>query len=818
MILRTLVCALLACLAAPALALADAAPFDLAGPVLQVTVAHAGATLPIGEVPNLTAGDQLSIKADLPTSQSVHYLLVAAFLRGVTNPPPDSWFYKAETWNHKGRGGIRITVPPEAQQLIVFLAPQTGGDFHTLVGAVQGRPGAFVRASQDLNQASLDRSRLDAFASAIGKRDPGEPDRLKTVSPLLARSLLIKLNTDCFQKIAELQVACLMQGQDSLILNDGHSTSIVEALTSGPSADLAFQISATPQASFGYYSPYVAAVLDIARIMNSLGTAQYQYIPAIAVPHDDRLALLLNTPPSFHNPLSVLVAALPPVEPPQSPPLQPVDPKKEYCAARTDLVLPVEGAPLVYSTDYAHDMTLRVRTKDGATVDLPVKADPEKGGLVVDTQGFDATRFGSPINGTLKGEWGFQPFDGPSFHLGSAQPQPWRLSDDDGQSLVVGRDDTVHLEGPDVACVDTVALEQPSGETQPLDWTAANPFQLSVTAPLSHAEPGAMTLLVRQFGMREPDRIPVQAFSQTARLDSFALHAGDSSGVLKGRRLDEVAALTLAGVEFKPGALSSAGGDDELTLSAATDASGLSQLKATQTTTARVALNDGRTLKLKVAIASSRPQATLIAMSVRPDLAAATGAIALTGPNELPQGAQLTFSVRAEPPTRFSTQEAIEIGDSDGIVLASLTPGAGLTLEDNQVGLATLDTGKALSPTAFGALRFRVVLDGSAGDWRPLAMLVRLPELGQVKCREGREKACELSGANLFLIDAVANDASFAHPVKVPEGFPGSTIPVPHPVAGRLYIKLRDDPGVINSAIIHMDRTPTSAAATRPGP
>ena len=63
----------------------------------------------------------------------------------------------------------------------------------------------------------------------------------------------------------ELQAPCLMQGQESLILNDGHSTSIVEALTTGPASDLAMEASFTPQLSYGYYSPYIASVLDIAQ-------------------------------------------------------------------------------------------------------------------------------------------------------------------------------------------------------------------------------------------------------------------------------------------------------------------------------------------------------------------------------------------------------------------------------------------------------------------------------------------------------------------------------------------------------------------------
>ena len=67
---------------------ADSATFDLAGPRVDVTVTRGGKTLPISEVPNLQPGDRLWIHPDFPESQSVHYVLVVAFLRGSTNPPP----------------------------------------------------------------------------------------------------------------------------------------------------------------------------------------------------------------------------------------------------------------------------------------------------------------------------------------------------------------------------------------------------------------------------------------------------------------------------------------------------------------------------------------------------------------------------------------------------------------------------------------------------------------------------------------------------------------------------------------------------------
>src|ERR1019366_6047275 len=154
------------CLAA--MAHAAPAPFDLAGPTLDVKITRGAKTLSASEVPNLIAGDRLWIKANLPSTQSAHYLMVAAFLSGSTNPPPESWFFPCKTWTGKcGQEGLTVTVPQGAQQVLAFMAPETGGDLRTLVSAVRGRPGAFVRTSQDLNQAALDRARLEKYLSAI---------------------------------------------------------------------------------------------------------------------------------------------------------------------------------------------------------------------------------------------------------------------------------------------------------------------------------------------------------------------------------------------------------------------------------------------------------------------------------------------------------------------------------------------------------------------------------------------------------------------------------------------------------------------------
>src|SRR6202789_1905256 len=192
MLIRCLLVLLAVSIARPAAAVP--APFDLAGPTLEVKVTRGGTRLPASQVPNLARGDEIWIKADLPETQSVQYLMVAAFLSGSTNPPPEKWFFACKIWSEKcGKDGLTVTVPQGAQQVLLFLAPHTGGDLRTLIGAVRGRPGACVGTSQDLNQAALDRSRLERFLSAVHVLNEGDPSKLKDAAPLLARSLAIKV-------------------------------------------------------------------------------------------------------------------------------------------------------------------------------------------------------------------------------------------------------------------------------------------------------------------------------------------------------------------------------------------------------------------------------------------------------------------------------------------------------------------------------------------------------------------------------------------------------------------------------------------------
>ena len=796
-------------------ATAAAAPFDLAGPVLAMRTTRGATTLPAAEVPNLLAGDQLWLHAQLPASQSVQYLLVVAFLRGSTNPPPENWFFACRTWNEPcGRDGLKATVPQGASQVLVFLAPATHGDLSTLVGTVRARPGVFVRASQDLNQAALDRSRLERYLQSVRSLNDSDPSKLKEAAPLLARSLAIKADDRCLQKVPTLQAPCLTDGGETLILNDGHSTSIVQALTSGPGSDLAKEASYTPGLGAGYYSPYVASVMDLGRLLDSFHTAQYQYIPALALPQGDQLLLTLNTAPSFDRPKSVLVAALPAVEQPQPPPLHALDPKESPCISRAAPVLPVDGAPLVFATDYAHDMTLILTGSNGHTVRLPARTDATQGGYVIDTTGADPGDISTATEGSLQGRWGFDPYTGPRFHLVSAAAS-WRLDPADEQSLIVGRQDTIHLQSDGISCLDHLEAHDAAGHDLKPEWRRTKPDELEVKLSLQEAQPGPVHVALLQAGIRPAVQLPLVAYADAGRFDNFVLHAGDTQGTLTGTRLDLVTAVSVGTVRFTPGELSSVHGTDELPL-LAQDPAAASSLQPKRGLEAQLTLADGRTLRVPVRIEPPRPRVALIARHVQP-AAAHAGAFELAGEDEVPQDAKLTFSVRAVAPAAFTRDETLEVATEDEGFSATLSLGnGGLRLEDARIAVASLDPTRLFGGLAFGHLRFRVLAGGAVGDWQPLATLVRIPVLGGIACPQSAELACRLSGSDLFLLDSVASDSAFDHPVSVPDGFTGNAIPVPHPVDGRLYLRLRDDPTVISSVLLPVETIPLSSGGAEP--
>ena len=352
---------------------------------------------------------------------------------------------------------------------------------------------------------------------------------------MLARSLNIKVDPSCFDKPVNEQATCLTSNTNQLVLTDGHTQSMVATVTSGASADLMNQLSYSAAAGAGYFSPYVGAVIDIVRILDNLHTAEYQYIPALSLPTEDTLNLKLNNPPSFKNPKSVIVIGLPPVETAQFPPLRSVDPKQTYCVAKPETVLGVEGAPLVFATGYAHDLTLVIPSKEGKEIVVPVTADPKLGGLVLDPKALADGKLDREATGRLHGMWGFRPFDGPSFHLATAQPETWHLEPADESALITGRTDTLHLHSESSACVSGVTVQNDKGEKIESTWKANGSKGLEVDPALKDAEAGKITVAISQYGLTTPDDLSLQAYSEAGHLGSFTLYAGILGEFCAGR-------------------------------------------------------------------------------------------------------------------------------------------------------------------------------------------------------------------------------------------------------------------------------------------
>jgi hypothetical protein len=787
------------CLATTGL-LAEGSAFDLAGPKVDVHVKRGDATLPISETPNLLPGDRLWIHPDLPANQSAHFVLVVAFLRGATNPPPPDWFTRVETWNPEVREeGVFVTVPAGAQQALLFLAPETGGDFNTLRSAVRGLPGSFVRAAQDLQAASWDRMRLQSYLSEVRIVSQSDPATLKTRAEKAARSLGIKIDENCFDRPADQQVSCLSQNSEGLVLDDANAQSLVSQLTNGDTLNLVNALSSTTMAGAGQYSAYIGAIVDTARILSSMHTAHFRYIPALALPTADTLNLRLNIPPSFRNPKSVVVIALPPLGPSRPEPLHPINPGDDFCIQKPGLVLPASGAPLVFATHLAHHLVLHIESHDGEKglpIDLPLAVDAGRGGMVLD--GPAPLLPDGELTGVVQGKWGFDNWKGPQYLIRSSQPGTWTVDPADESAMIVGRDDTLHLAGQNTLCVEKIEGQAKGSPAAKLLWSAPGPGQLKVTVPMKNADPGPVSFSIYQFGLAKPQTISLQAYSNAASLERLTLSAGDPTAVLLGTRLDEVAKAELDGISWKPGDLARVKDLDQLTLGTA---GATSKLKPGKHYMASVHLLDGRDLKVPVTVDPPRPQAVLLNKGVQFDTTAQPAAVALGSTNDLPVQGHLVFFLKSTTPPQFSRDDKVEVASADSSFHTTLSLSEGtLMLENSSTVVANVDPLKSFGLSAFGPLRARVVsANGAAGDWFQLGTLVRIPQFSELRCPRSLNRTCILSGTNLFLADSFSATPDFSNPTQVPVDFTGTELEVPHPVSGALYLKLRDDPGTVQT-------------------
>jgi hypothetical protein len=364
----------------------------------------------------------------------------------------------------------------------------------------------------------------------------------------------------------------------------------------------------------------------------------------------------------------------------------------------------------------------------------------------------------------------------------------------------VGQESTLQLVGEATACVEGVRLQSPSGGENPLTWNTSGPDELTVHLPPKPAGGGDYKLMVRAFGLKTPDVVPLGVYSRPSKILSMTFHVGDRSGLLVGERLDQVQDVLLEGARFKPspGAASS---ETQLEL-AAEEPLGLERLSAGDMVSGQARLKDGRSVPFRATVAAARPRVAVIGRNLQAKDDGGSLVLHLGDADAVPRRSKLTFAVRAQAPTAFTGRETLQIMTANGAFSTELSAADGLMLQDPQVAVARLDLQERFVASAFGALRFRVVKDDVASDWQPLGILVRLPRISGVACPAAREGTCELNGSDLFLIAAVAASPTFETAVAVPDGFAGDSLRVPRPRSGRLYLKLRDTPMAVDTLVV----------------
>ncbi len=620
----------------------------------------------------------------------------------------------------------------------------------------------------------------------------------------------------------------------------------------------------------------------MARILSTLHTARYQYIPALALPQktqEDTLNLRLNVPPSFRDPKSVIVVALPPVGPSHLPQLHPAEPTpasgqnpassstSTYCATKPDIAFSAVGAPLVFATPMAHDLVLHIETKatlpaSAAThpeltpsdskakpvesgIDVPVRTKASEGGFVLEKPLPDLPE--REVVAELRGKWGFDSWEGPKFHLRQPHSGGWVIPGSDLNALITDREDTLHIQGESTLCVESVEAEltktsKTEANTLKLAWKSPKPDLLDVTVPLKDAKPGTVTIAIHQYGLAKPEELPLKAYAEAAAIDHLTLSAGDTVAVLKGKRLDEVDSADLAGITFTPSALNRVQDFDQLQM-AATGVT--ATLRPGNDYQAKVTLRDGRTLHVPATVGAARPQVELLSKGIQHDEAESDPGtpppVRLGSPNDLPLQRKLVFFLRSRVPSNFPRNEKIELAAVDGSFGTTISlADSSLMLEDAHTAVAVLDPYSRFGASAFGPIQLRAVTaDGVTGDWVPLGTLVRLPGFSgspaskELRCPRNPSKPCQLTGTNLFLITQVATNPDMDGAVDVPEEFTGSALTVsnvPRSAAngntGTLYLRLRDDPDTVQTLNLPITSpvpgpNPVDSAAsitTTPGP
>lgn len=780
---------------------AAATSFNVPGPLLQVNVRRGEESLPIYQVPSLQPGDILSVTSSFKEKEPVHWMLVSGFLRGATEPPPEKWFSEVDLWKHHNWDRAQqITVPSGANQGLLFLAPDSGGGFSTLKNTVRRQPNLFLRVSQDMTRATAEQGRMNSFLNGMRSASPmGNPQTATQRSIALANSLSINVNGKCFDANQQ-QTPCLVQNTDQLLADSNTRGTAVQNLTSMPSANL---IGGVISSQLGAaFFPYVGAAIDVIHLLGGARTADYQYLPALAERHGDRIRLKLNHDPTFKSPKSVLVYVLPQVEP-MTPPSIVVDTENHpTCISSAASALPAEAPPALYSTQYGHDWILSLKDADGRTQNnISIKADPSVGGFLVSAGAVNQNLFknDTSLQGTITGRWGFKTVTLPPLTLEHPRSGAWQLNAQQHESLIAGSKVALNLSSPVAACIGQIQLNDGKGHHLAAVVTHTSATTITAAFDLSQAVVSEGSLQVQQAGLSQPDQQKLRIYQPLPRVDKATYYAGDHVIELAGQRLDEIASAEFGGAQFDPAHLPKSTDTPDTVQLIQPDSAPATTLAANSNATAVLHLRDGRSMNLSFPVQAPRPLVKILSLNPRNPVST----IQLQNHDAVPQDTEINLTLQSVTPAAFQPDEKIQIHSDLQTTPVELSLSHGLMLQDQQTVIASFVPAQLLGASTFGRLEFRAIdARGVAGAWQALPKVVRLPQLKEIRCPLSLNSKCTLTGDHLYLLAAISAEPSMKHAVKIPGGFTGASVEIPRPSGSTIFIQLRDDPDTADPVLL----------------
>ena len=413
------------------------------------------------------------------------------------------------------------------------------------------------------------------------------------------------------------------------------------------------------------------------------------------------------------------------------------------------------------------------------------------------------------IAGTVRGYWGFDSFEGPTITVQQIKGKDWKIVD--STQLLAGQDNHLSLKADGTACVQHIALASDNAKDVDVSFKPAAGEDakdtLALDVSLKTIQPGGYSLAIQQYGDSDRDKVALTAYTASIHLDGLKIHGGDKTAVLTGEGLKDVVSVEIDKQTFMP----NGEGNDDKTMHLQADA-GVSPDDGSKAT---ANLKDGRTMPVKISAQAARPELKLLSFKATSAQKDGTLPISLGAKDDILLEGKLTFVVQTKD--AFPRTQTIEVANADGSVHTPLSLETNnLVLQDEHTAVATLDPLKAFGQSAFGKLQMRpVAADGTPGNWTPLGILVRAPQITAIHCTSADAPTCTVEGSNLFLVQSFGATKDFAKPADVPTGFAENNFIVPTPADGAtLYLKLRDDPNAVATVTLLTPVQESTSSAT----